>query len=825
MEQNVTFYNLIKDKEIIIPKIQRDYAQGRKNLSVTEIREGFVSSIVEKLIPSSVDKNLLLDFVYGSEDEDVFLPLDGQQRLTTLFLFHWYLTDDLTFLQTQIEVIKSRFSYHVRTSSKQFCDELVKHNANEIINKISAENNTFAKVIKNETWFLWEWNKDPTIKSMLTMLNTIHSKLKNLEISRDVLFNRLKERISFNLLQLEKYGFTDELYVKMNARGKPLSEFDNLKSTLEEQMRKTKVPEETRLKWQKNFDSNWLSMFWNQFAKKQIEQKKKDNVDINDIAATVVKEIEVRYLRFIQRIITIYLFENMFDFSVIQWEEEDIKNWLPEDSEYETINYSNALSIIQKHSISDDISKLIPLFCKIQLFNKDFFDYVLDIFDGLIINDSQNISNASTLLNSSIILFERSKNNPAQNLLEAFTNENNSYEVMVQFTAFYKFLEIYPASLCKQESSKLNELYYWMRIIRNLTTVSNNTHQIYNYEDFYSEITKINELINQVYISSSEKNINDYFLNSPIEKFFSEEQWREEKLKISLFKTNEWEKAIKDAENHQYVTGQIRFLLDWSNENEVYDINKFNKYFDRFKELFDEDGIRKELSETQIFTGVMLKKFGTDYCYQGNKHEDKLYCLVNNTGKHREYSWKNYLRITDYSKWIKKLFDEESILSLDKCNEIVSTPTNDWRDYIVKNPNVIGWIQNRKISFFDENKTIVKLVSKKTLDSYTYELMTLYLLCTFDGFIERKQSFKNYFHSHAADHNYSARYFLNKAADKWVLVHFEESNKSYEIETNFDTSEYGFEAKGKHWLYVKQCTDFLDIQSKLNEILELKESA
>ena len=31
-----------------------------------------------------------LDFVYGSIIIDTFQPLDGQQRLTTLFLFHWY---------------------------------------------------------------------------------------------------------------------------------------------------------------------------------------------------------------------------------------------------------------------------------------------------------------------------------------------------------------------------------------------------------------------------------------------------------------------------------------------------------------------------------------------------------------------------------------------------------------------------------------------------------------------------------------------------------------------------------------------------------------
>jgi hypothetical protein len=37
---------------------------------------------------------LNLDFIYGSMEShrpSDFLPLDGQQRLTTLFLLHWYM--------------------------------------------------------------------------------------------------------------------------------------------------------------------------------------------------------------------------------------------------------------------------------------------------------------------------------------------------------------------------------------------------------------------------------------------------------------------------------------------------------------------------------------------------------------------------------------------------------------------------------------------------------------------------------------------------------------------------------------------------------------
>lgn len=70
-----------------IPIIQRDYAQGRA--SAYEVRKAFLTALLTYLRAEGTHD---LDFVYGavSEGQD-FLPLDGQQRLTTLFLLHWYL--------------------------------------------------------------------------------------------------------------------------------------------------------------------------------------------------------------------------------------------------------------------------------------------------------------------------------------------------------------------------------------------------------------------------------------------------------------------------------------------------------------------------------------------------------------------------------------------------------------------------------------------------------------------------------------------------------------------------------------------------------------
>ena len=74
---------------IQIPIIQRDYAQGR--IREINVRINFLNQL--KNILSDTSSNIDLDFVYGNElPGKCFIPLDGQQRLTTLFLLHYYLS-------------------------------------------------------------------------------------------------------------------------------------------------------------------------------------------------------------------------------------------------------------------------------------------------------------------------------------------------------------------------------------------------------------------------------------------------------------------------------------------------------------------------------------------------------------------------------------------------------------------------------------------------------------------------------------------------------------------------------------------------------------
>ena len=138
-------------KKIAIPLIQRDYAQGRLDGDVNRVRNRFLAALYDAI----VNKPITLDFVYGDIDEkSVMTPLDGQQRLTTLFLLHWYAAKKENVSEEESEFL-GKFSYETRYSARYFCAELVKFQPS-FKSKISAE-------IINQAWFPLDWKKDPTI--------------------------------------------------------------------------------------------------------------------------------------------------------------------------------------------------------------------------------------------------------------------------------------------------------------------------------------------------------------------------------------------------------------------------------------------------------------------------------------------------------------------------------------------------------------------------------------------------------------------------------------------------------------------------------------
>ena len=251
-----TFWRLIQEHPIEIPIIQRDYAQGRLDSKTIEIRNKLLSDLYDSI---SQDKPLDFDFVYGSLINEKFIPLDGQQRLTTLFLLHWYIAmseGKIDYFREKLLVDNnSKFTYSTRTTAKDFCNELVAHDA-----IIPEKDGLLSKNIKDSSWFFLSWNKDPTIKSMLVMLDTIHTKFHQSKNFFDKLISDTAPVITFQFIELNNFGLTDDLYIKMNARGKALTQFEHFKAKLEQSM-EDKHPD-LLSDFSKKIDGAWTDLFW-----------------------------------------------------------------------------------------------------------------------------------------------------------------------------------------------------------------------------------------------------------------------------------------------------------------------------------------------------------------------------------------------------------------------------------------------------------------------------------------------------------------------------------------------------------------------------------
>lgn len=150
---------------IEIPIIQRDYAQGREDTDTVAIRRDFLDVLISALTTTD---SVGLDFIYGEVADGVLKPLDGQQRLTTLFLLHWYVASRAQALDAGAPW--TEFRYATRLSAEYFCGELVSHTWP------AAETDPVEWII-DQPWYLFPWRTDPTIQSMLVMIGAIHERL------------------------------------------------------------------------------------------------------------------------------------------------------------------------------------------------------------------------------------------------------------------------------------------------------------------------------------------------------------------------------------------------------------------------------------------------------------------------------------------------------------------------------------------------------------------------------------------------------------------------------------------------------------------------
>lgn len=254
---------------VIIPEIQRLYVQGRQDSYGKKCLKGFAQNLVESAVTGSSQP---LDMVYGIGTKNSFLPLDGQQRLTTLLLLSWLLN----------KVVRNKweFRYRSRRATEIFVEYLLKEepppiahvDVDEIEKRKKEKFGNRAdekylplvrKYLYSKKWFLTIWDSDPGIHGMLEMLDSLYDKLifaKKIFKDRPIRDESCWDidRVSFDINYLDLCdSFYDQIFLKMNSRGKELSPWENVKAIL-----KSHVPDCICDEWHQKINFQWSETLW-----------------------------------------------------------------------------------------------------------------------------------------------------------------------------------------------------------------------------------------------------------------------------------------------------------------------------------------------------------------------------------------------------------------------------------------------------------------------------------------------------------------------------------------------------------------------------------
>mgnify|MGYP001503026204 FL=1 len=688
-----------KEGNIKIPLIQRDYAQGRPSKKVTSIREKFVKDLYNSIITNT---RFNLDFVYGATDDKRFIPLDGQQRLTTLFLIHLYL-DGLR--GEQIEKLKFLFTYETRDSSRLFCEKIVA-NRYELfsIESLSGKVNSNGKVVKpipssvirDQAWWLNRWNADPKIDGMLRMLDTIDSIFfKNWEKAATNLFSVDHNTILFQFLKLEDFYDPDDLFIKMNARGLPLTEFEIFKGKWMEQIENFYAPVEVK-DMKSLIDVSWTDFLWP--LRKQRPGLK--NID-----------------PFFQNILKLIIGNSSASFSI-------------KGMDFDILFEAN------KKELSFSYGKYVEEYNVV--FNKDMLDRIKEELDVMCNPDS---------------IFTKFRTNGIKNegwidlekewkffVIQDRDNNNPNYKGRVFLYALSRFSSL----ITSTNDSEVNQ---WARLIRNL--VENNRFDSSN--DVVKVIQDIDvilvELVAYCKVNQGLSRVNDWVAqNTFTPKGFTNSQWEEERIKAELRKDSAWNIEITEAERHPYFDGKISFILWCSGEIAIrtpFDNTALRKNIDKFKlykekciKLFDKAGQKdSEITSEFLLVRAMLSK--GDYMPRLSSNRINVY----NNPLHRDYSWKALFGINDNThekalKILQQVLDDDNF-NIVNVSESLKTIVNKrkrqnmplWRRLLTSDygGQILSYSRQGFIAFDDGNANNTLIYGSSKRSGYHSELNILYL--------------------------------------------------------------------------------------------------
>lgn len=505
---------LLKEKELIIPEIQRDYVWGDNELVIKR----FINNIKNM----NDNEELDIGFFYSYKIYENFNALiDGQQRITTLILLSWYVGVDNTKL--------NNFKFKVRENSNNFLEKLLEQKSVEIP-AIDGKKNS--DKIKNSIWYKRIWDNDPTVKSILNALDIIDKELEN---EKENIKNKI-DNIKFSCIEAGDRRLETE-YILLNKRGVNLTNSEQLKAILTEDI-------ENKNEWLEKWEKDWQDILW--------ECKGENIYNTDNIWNAVLYWVR-----------DIYVIENNickdndkekinYDFDLIGIGKENkekvlkILDWII--PVLETINYK--FDIIQKECkfVIDDIESKIQgkvganKEYSLTIKEKALFYSILYLINNINIKDKNiqlDIIIEFILKTHNIYIGEGTAEEIKRNIAKYNTMEIKGRDSIVGLPKTVT-INIAEFSGIFHEIIELEKIRIFRNLIQNSNINASNLHNVVNsLKKFNNNVYKLGEL-----------------------DVLNKEQQEEEALKLEIFeKYEEYKNIIIEIENNNLFKGKIKKIL------------------------------------------------------------------------------------------------------------------------------------------------------------------------------------------------------------------------------------------------------------------------
>lgn len=659
--------------KIIIPSIQRDYIQP--------LNDSIINGLVDVLVKAYANGETKdLNYLYGINDADGnFIPIDGQQRLTTLWLLHLYVAARLGYrLNTTIE-------YQTRDISGDFC--------NALSDKLASLNFELPKIsdeIKDANWFIGCWEESVTVKSMLICLDVIHRIVEIEKVALNILWANMNagEKSSVRFAFHNPTDLGKDIYVKMNSRGKALTQFENLKSWLDDKLKglckkhisHSSFAIEFYNKWRVEMDNDWTDFFWRN----------------RNRSAVFPEEIDDSQLRL------------FYTIAYVIWAQKEPKSRIQMNLNKEEEFDAEAVLSRMRNSILD-----IPIYelNRLNIFNEEFFLFARRAINGLIKLESilkESIQANTEEEKFSKVYFWELPDNPLKFIYQLLLSEKE------EKIAYPKIALAASLLLFASEGINGDELLEWMRFSRNIV---NNTD--IEKRTIHNVLIAFRKWAKQLKRKGWNKFIKELRYHSGI----NQSQIDEEKSKFDWLELYpECRECLHRLENHRFFFGRISFLMNYIKEQNVEDSSEegslFNSYAQILFKLFDSDGPNRYLYGDDLRSG---HRFHRAVLALSEYHGYGVWSGSNWVFSNTKEDWKKYLEDFDhdengnphnigFTRLLSELKGHKESEYSETIKNVIHTQKNfvsDWRQDLICYHDLWDYMESKNIRFDGNNKVFL----------------------------------------------------------------------------------------------------------------------